>query len=244
MAQQIKSLPAVQEIQETWIQSLGREDPLEGEMATHSSILAGKIPWTEDPGGLWSTESQRVGHDWAPAQKELSGSAIRLVDPPRGAHFSSWVFASAFPRPRPIFSISVCLSLPNSLNQHPPLAPTQMTFPHEKQHFSSLWRQRIVKTPWCEKVEGRHLYEENVVVSFQKDSHLASFELGSGCDFFFFFWNLIKKTVLGGCAFYPPHLPEVTISGVREWFSNLGLICRLTCISANADTYSVQSAAP
>ena len=63
MAQQIKSLPAVQEIQETWIQSLGREDPLEEEMATHSSILARKIPWTEEPGGLWSTESQRVGHD-------------------------------------------------------------------------------------------------------------------------------------------------------------------------------------
>ena len=42
----------MQERQETWIQSLGQEDPLEGEMATHSSILAGTIPWTEEPGGL------------------------------------------------------------------------------------------------------------------------------------------------------------------------------------------------
>ena len=60
MAQRLKRLPAVQE---TWVQSLGREDPLEKEMATHSGILAGRIPWTEEPGGLQCTESQRVGHD-------------------------------------------------------------------------------------------------------------------------------------------------------------------------------------
>ena len=48
---------------ETWVQSLGREDPLEKEMATHSSILAWKIPWTEDPGRLQSMGSQRVRHD-------------------------------------------------------------------------------------------------------------------------------------------------------------------------------------
>ena len=50
-------------MQETGVQSLGREDPLEKEMATHSSILAWRIPWTEEPGGLQSTGSQRVGHD-------------------------------------------------------------------------------------------------------------------------------------------------------------------------------------
>ena len=48
---------------ETWVQSLGWDEPLEKEMATHSSILAWKIPWTEDPGRLQSTGSQRVGHD-------------------------------------------------------------------------------------------------------------------------------------------------------------------------------------
>ena len=53
----------MQETQETWVQSLGGEDPLEEEMATHSSILAWKIPWTDKPGGLQSTGSQRVGHD-------------------------------------------------------------------------------------------------------------------------------------------------------------------------------------
>ena len=60
VAQSVKNLPAVQETQ---IQSLGWEDPLEKEMATHSSILAWKISWTEEPGGLQSMGSQRVGHD-------------------------------------------------------------------------------------------------------------------------------------------------------------------------------------
>ena len=60
MAWWIKHLPAVQETQETWVQSLCWEDPLEEEMATHSNILAGKIPWTEESGGLESMGSQRV----------------------------------------------------------------------------------------------------------------------------------------------------------------------------------------
>ena len=50
-------------VQETWVQSLGQEDPLEEEMATHSSILAWKIPWMEDPGGLQSVGQQRAGHN-------------------------------------------------------------------------------------------------------------------------------------------------------------------------------------
>ena len=53
----------VQEMQETWVPSLGWEDPLKKGMAAHSSILAWKILWTEKPGGLQSTGSQRVGHD-------------------------------------------------------------------------------------------------------------------------------------------------------------------------------------
>jgi len=53
----------LQETQELWVWSLGWEDPLEKEMATHSRILVWRIPWTEEPGRLQSTESQRVGHD-------------------------------------------------------------------------------------------------------------------------------------------------------------------------------------
>ena len=61
MAQLVKRLP---KIWETRVQSLGWEDPLEKEMATHSSILAWKIPWMEEPGRLQSTGPQRVGHDF------------------------------------------------------------------------------------------------------------------------------------------------------------------------------------
>ena len=57
----MKNQPAKQE---TWGWSLDREDALEKGMATHSSILAWSIPWTEEPGGLQYMESQRVGHDW------------------------------------------------------------------------------------------------------------------------------------------------------------------------------------
>ena len=60
VAQQLKRLPGMQE---TRVRSLGREDPLEKEMATHSSILAWRIPWREEPGRLQSMGSQRVGHD-------------------------------------------------------------------------------------------------------------------------------------------------------------------------------------
>ena len=60
MAQRVKHLPA---IRETHVRFLGWEDPLEKEMATHSSILAWRIPWTEEPGRLQFTGSQRVGHD-------------------------------------------------------------------------------------------------------------------------------------------------------------------------------------
>ena len=60
VAQTIKNLPAMQE---TWVRSLGQEDPLEKGMATHSSILAWRILWIEEPGGVQSMGSQRVGQD-------------------------------------------------------------------------------------------------------------------------------------------------------------------------------------
>ena len=60
VAQRLKRMPAMWE---TWVQSLGQEDPLEKEMTTHSSTLAWRIPWTEELGGLQSTGSLRVEHD-------------------------------------------------------------------------------------------------------------------------------------------------------------------------------------
>ena len=59
----VKNSPAMQEMQETWVQHLGHEDPLEKGMAIYSSILAWKIPWTEEPGELQSMGSKRIEHD-------------------------------------------------------------------------------------------------------------------------------------------------------------------------------------
>ena len=59
----VKNPPAMQETQETWVRSLGQEDSLEEGMATHSSVLAWRIPWTEEPGGLQYVGSRRTGHN-------------------------------------------------------------------------------------------------------------------------------------------------------------------------------------
>ena len=59
-----KNMPAMQEAQELWVQSLGQEDPLEKGMATHSSILSGESPWTEEPGGLQSLGHKIVRHNY------------------------------------------------------------------------------------------------------------------------------------------------------------------------------------
>ena len=75
MAQMVKNPPARQEI---WVWSLGWEDPLEKEMATHSNILAWRIPWTEEPGERQSMGSQRVRHDWTNSLHFI-GSLVLLV---------------------------------------------------------------------------------------------------------------------------------------------------------------------
>ena len=78
VAQMVIRLPAMQETQ---VQSLGLEDPLENEMATHSSTLVWKIPWTEEPGRLQSMGSQRVGHDWANSLSLFSFNNVLYVFP-------------------------------------------------------------------------------------------------------------------------------------------------------------------
>ena len=65
--------------QESWVQSLGWEDPLEKEMATDSSILAWEIPWTEEPGGLQSMGSESVGHDLGTKQQQQVEYTVRIV---------------------------------------------------------------------------------------------------------------------------------------------------------------------
>ena len=77
MAQWVKNPPAMQEPREIWVQSLGQKNPLEEEMTTHSSVLAQKIPWTEEPSGLQSLGSQRVGHHVA---IDVNNTGTYLVD--------------------------------------------------------------------------------------------------------------------------------------------------------------------
>ena len=105
VAQRLKCLPAMWA---TWVRSLGQKDPLEKEMATHTSVLAWRIPGTGEPGGLWSMGSHRVGHNWSDlaASKELS--CINDLTA------SLLPFSGGCPHP---FSPSVCASLPcSSLN--------------------------------------------------------------------------------------------------------------------------------
>ena len=78
MAQIVKSLPA---IQETQVPSLSQEDPLEKSMVTHSSILAWRIPWTEEPGRLWSMGSQMVGRRYADDTTLMAESEEELKKP-------------------------------------------------------------------------------------------------------------------------------------------------------------------
>ena len=81
MAQRLKRLPAMRE---TWVRSLDLEDPWEKDMATHSSILAWRIPWMENPGGLQSTGSQRVGVFVAKSEAQTSLSHFLGYEPRTG----------------------------------------------------------------------------------------------------------------------------------------------------------------
>ena len=80
----VKNLPAVKEMQKTGVRSLGQEDPLEEGMATHSSILAWRVPWTEEPGGLQSMGSLRVQLNCA-TLTPFSGGAQVSTPPPAAA---------------------------------------------------------------------------------------------------------------------------------------------------------------
>ena len=75
VAQMVRNLPVMWE---TWVQSLGQEESLEKGMATHSSILVWRIPWTEEPGGLQSMGLQRIGHNWATKHASQDCSEIKV----------------------------------------------------------------------------------------------------------------------------------------------------------------------
>ena len=87
MVQRVKSLPTMRE---TWVWSLGLEDPLEKETASHSSILAWRIPWMKEPGRLQSMGSQRVRHDWVTSLSLFSSHPSQLELPFRNTHSITW----------------------------------------------------------------------------------------------------------------------------------------------------------
>ena len=91
-------------MRETWVLSLGWEDPLEKEMATHSSTLAWKILWTEEPGRLQSTGSQKVGHNWATSLHFIDTFALVR-------HVLSYLLHSVFSCFHPLFIWNLCLCL-------------------------------------------------------------------------------------------------------------------------------------
>ena len=93
VVQRLKHLPAMWE---TWVQSLGWEDPLEKEMATHSSLLAWRIPWMEEPGGQQSMGSQRVGHDWATSLYFFISCTLRFMILDLHMQYNDCVFLGVF----------------------------------------------------------------------------------------------------------------------------------------------------
>ena len=93
----------MQEMWETQLQALGREDPLEKGMATHSSILSWRIPWTEEPGGLQFRGSQRVGHDWS----DLAYTQCIYVNP------NILIYPTPFPLAFHTFILYVLLTILN-----------------------------------------------------------------------------------------------------------------------------------
>ena len=115
--QRLKCLPAMWE---TWVRSLGREDSLEKEMATHSSILAWRIPWTEEIGGLVHG-SQRVGHDRATSlhftssttQTTLTSADLSLHSPPSLARL--WLPVKSFLRRQQWFRVARCSGILSEL---------------------------------------------------------------------------------------------------------------------------------
>ena len=118
------------QMQETWVRSLSREDPLEKETATHSSILAWEIPWTEEPGGLQSMGLQRVGHDWVTKQQSIP---ILIISPKLTTHpislFPLWC-------PYILFSMSVSLFL---LGKQVHLQHTHLEGHKHSVHNTSVW---------------------------------------------------------------------------------------------------------
>ena len=156
VAQRVKWLPAMQE---TWVRSLGQEDPLEKEMATHSSTLAWKIPWREKPGRLQSMGSQRVGHDWV--------TSLSLCPLSQWCH--PIIASSIFPfSPCPeSFQASHLFQWVSSLNQVAKVLELQLKHSNE---YSSLISFRI---DWLDLLAVQGILKSSLASLFESINFLA-----------------------------------------------------------------------
>ena len=133
VAQRVKNLPAMQE---TWVQSLDWEDPLEQGPATHSSVLAWRIPGMGKPGGLLSMGSHRVGHNWSDLAARLSSSSSKTLCNETSCTFH--VYNSSVTQIQGIVSLGLCGSLWIRLFCitvnlfHPGVPPFSMPFSQHK----------------------------------------------------------------------------------------------------------------
>ena len=130
VAHMVKNPPATRE---TWVWSLGWEDPLEEGMAPHSSILARKIPWTEEPGGLQSMGSLRVGHNWATSLSLFTFMHWRRKWQPAPA------FCLENPRGREAWRAVQSMSSQQDVTEQPSTAQPQ---PSSLTRFSCSWHRQ------------------------------------------------------------------------------------------------------
>ena len=137
----VKNPPAMQEPQEMWVRSLGQEDPLEEGMATHSSILAWRIPWTEEPGRLQSIGSQRADHHWSDLACTHSLYKVLLCLMPRTAAAPTLVVIKA------VLWWIMCLSL---IVQKWEIQNPNFKFCSSlMQCFSNIASFKLLSSSWC-----------------------------------------------------------------------------------------------
>ena len=105
----------MQETQEVWVLSLGQVDPLQEEMTTHSSILAWKIPWTKEPGGLQSMGSQRVGQNWE-TEHSCSRRGKANTENQEKVFSKSWFASQFILGPSEVLNLCVYLHMWHKIN--------------------------------------------------------------------------------------------------------------------------------
>ena len=168
VAQTVKCLPTMRE---TWVQSLGREDLLEKEMATHCSIFAWKIPWTVEPGRLQSMGLQRVKYDWATS---LSLSVwVDLIQSAKGAlnRIKGWIRKNSFSLPEGFWAESLVFI---GLLGFPRWCSGKKSVSLCRRHGFDPW---VGKTPWSRKWKPTlvflpgELHEQGSLVSYTSWGH-------------------------------------------------------------------------